>query len=141
MATCSEEVQQNLLSIPAAECLMTPQRSRRDESVSPPSGHHARGIKCQTYDVEMLTEHFTITNHLVEDPFPSGADVYMVVLEQDPATINTIRGTVSPDGFSAILEDSRFVYLPEGMTFSEKWRADNLAEEFRRRLRENQSSS
>lgn len=89
----------------------------------------------------MLTEHFTTTNHLVEDPFPSGADVYVVVLEQDPATINTIRGTVSPDGFSAILEDSRFVYLPEGMTFSEKWRADNLAEDFRRRLRENQSSS
>ncbi len=89
----------------------------------------------------MLTEHLTTVKHLIEDPFPSGADVYVVVLEEDPATVNTIKGTVSPDGYSATLEDSRFVYLPEGMAFQEKSIADNLTEEFRRRLMENQGSS
>ena len=88
----------------------------------------------------MLTEHFTTVKHLVQDPLPSGADVYVVVIESDPASVDTIKGTVSPDGYSAILEDSRYVYLPEGMAFLEKWRADNLTEEFKRRAKERQDS-
>ncbi len=82
----------------------------------------------------MLTEHYTTANHLTEDPFPSGSKVYVVVLEVEPATVNTIRGTVSPDGYSATLDDGRFVYLPEGLSFPEEESANSITEMFRARL-------
>lgn len=82
----------------------------------------------------MLTEHYTTANHLTKDPFPSGSKVYVVVIEQEPATVDTIRGTVSPDGYSAILDDSRFVYLPEGLSFSDEQIANNVTKALKARL-------